>query len=614
MNVMRAKSKLTIPIIICLLAPFTSLGQFAENSSNAGIDHMCRSIGLMGGGVAVFDFNNDGWEDIYLTGGQDPDQLYRNNGDGTFTALPNNGGLFQGALNYTMGITTGDIDNDGFRDLLLTTYLDQPSILLRNNGNETFTYLPNALPQNTDWSLAASFGDVNNDGLLDIYVTNYVEENHFIFGQGQVVGFAHECFDNLLYINNGNLTFTESTTQYVANDIGCALATAFSDFDNDRDLDLFVINDFGAWVEPNTILENQHPIAAFVNAGDNLNANQGMHGMGIAIGDYDRDADLDYYVTDIGSNLLLRNDGNIFTDVTFESGVENDSIGGFNTVGWGAFITDYDNDGWPDLYVANGNISLPPFIMGSDINSDRLYRNEGDLTFSDVTDVNGLGGVTHSRGAAHGDFDNDGLMDFVVCHTAASEGEEQSKLYINQTDNSGNWLKVKLEGTVSNRDAFGSHVIVVSNGFRTIAEVDGGSSHASQNSSILHFGLGQFTSADSVIVHFTSGTTQVYTEVAANQMLSIVETPVITDINEELLRILHQTSETITYSIPKQSGIASWKYMDAAGRIISQGSAPIRDRQLSLPSWHNQIAEPGLYILQIEIDASSFGKKIIVLQ
>jgi hypothetical protein len=106
----------------------------------------------------------------------------------------------------------------------------------------------------------------------------------------------------------------------------------------------------------------------------------------------------------------------------------------------------------------------------------------------------------------------------------------------------------------------------------------------------------------------------VYTEVAANQMLSIVETPVITDINEELLRILHQTSETITYSIPKQSGIASWKYMDAAGRIISQGSAPIRDRQLSLPSWHNQIAEPGLYILQIEIDASSFGKKIIVLQ
>jgi len=583
---------------IPLFLAYSSAGQFVEYANTLGVSHMCRSINHMGGGVAVFDLNNDDWDDIYLVGGQDPDQLYQNNGDGTFTLLPAEGGLFLGSLYYTFGVATGDIDNDGFRDILILTYKDEPNVLLRNNGDGTFSNLPAAFAPDNDWSVAASFGDVNNDGYLDIYIAKYVDQDGLLVESGQVTGYDHECFSNKLYLNNGDLTFTDVTADHQADDAGCGLATTFTDFDGDGDPDIFVINDFGAWISPNTVLRNMYPLPLFEDVGFSLGANQQMYGMGISVGDFDRDSDLDYYVTDIGTNLLLRNDGQYFTDATLSSGVENDSIDGFNTVGWGTTVLDFDNDGWPDLFVGNGHIPLPPFIQGAESNSDRLYSNLGGLQFADVTESQGLGGVTSSRGVARGDFNNDGRLDIVVCHTAPQVGMTSSRIYMNNGAIENHWLKVKLQGTVTNRDAFGSQVIVVVDGLRTVQEVDGGSSFASQNSSVLHFGLGERNYADSVIVNFMSGTQHIFTNVTSGQLLDVVEDPVVTGIRQ--MTCTQDTEGNLVVHPIAPNGELNWQLLDITGRVVVFGDKPANsDGYLRISRGDHGQTVAGMYVLSV---------------
>jgi hypothetical protein len=572
--------------------------QFEEIHDQLGVNHMYKSTSYLGGGVAVFDFDNDGWEDIYLTGGENSDKLLRNLGNWQFQDVSFSSGIASFSPSGSFGVVTGDIDNDGYRDILITTDMGYRSKLLHNQGNGTFVSLPNAFNDGTSWKTAASFGDVNADGLLDFYIGAYVYDIEFIFDQNNVIiGFQHRCSPNYLFINNGDLTFTDASLVYGVADTGCALATAFTDFDGDLDMDLILGNDFGAWVVPSTLFQNQLPLEDLEDVGTQTNMNFEIYGMGIAVGDIDKDADLDYYQTNLGRNILSLNEGGVFMDITTEADVESDSIGLQLNTGWGCFFFDANNDSWPDLFVGNGEIAAAAIIDNADLDSNRLYLNNGDLTFTDITADAGLGSVLRARGAAYADFDKDGKLDFVVQNIHRYQDSTHFEVYRNASSEVGNWIGFRLIGVQSNRDAFGAHVRLVQNGVSTIAEVDGGSSHASQNSSIIHFGLGSATLVDSVIVTFPSGIQRAFSDLSVNQVLEVVEDITIGVSSNDLGDMRFVYEDGIPTIISSASQFATIQLLDVTGRSVLrtrkqlvQGQNPLQDIS-TLPV--------GVYLLEV---------------
>ncbi len=515
----------TVTALLLLLVGFnTGFGQsFSEISAQAGIDMVQIHPMLMGGGVAFFDYDNDGFQDLYITGGSSGDKLYHNNGDATFTDVTIAAGIIGTDSMLTIGVATGDIDNDGYREIFITTWQGYPNILFKNNGNGTFTdiSLTSGVADSSN-SISVTFGDVNKDGFLDIYVANYVD----LINSNPQNGFDYTCFANFLYLNNGNQTFTESGVAYGVADTGCALATAFTNFDDEGDIDVYIANDFGAWVRPNTILQNNFPTANYTDIGISSSMDDSIFGMGIAIGDYDEDGDLDYYVTNLGKNVLRNNQGNnTFLDKTDTSGTANtytDST--FFAVGWGTAFFDYDNDTYLDLIIANGYIPADSFIYNTPSNPNVLFRNNGDATFTDVSDIEGFNDTTFGRGLALGDIDMDGKLDVAVGVVVSdSSSPNHFLLYENLSPDSNNWLSVSLQGVVNNRDGFGSRIRIVSNGRSWIREIDGGSSHVSQNMSSAYFGLGASTIIDSLIVTWLDGNQEVFTIINPNQHINIIE-------------------------------------------------------------------------------------------
>jgi len=574
----------------------------------AGIDQFQRSVLHLGGGVAVFDLDNDGWDDIYLTGGQNRDKLYRNNGDATFSEIGVEAGIGITAAVMTNGVVTADIDNDGFRDILVLTELGEENLFFHNNGNATFTRLVGVFDVvTTQRAISASFGDVNKDGLLDIYVVNYIHTPQVIYGDDfEVTGFAHQCDPDLLFINNGDLTFTESSGQYGLEQNGCGLAATFTDFDDDGDADIFVINDFGEWILPNYLFENQSPDAAFEDVSVSMGVDARMYGMGIAIGDYDRDGDLDYYTTNIGPNYLFRNDGQLFTEVGETSGVENDSLNGLNTTSWGCFFFDFDNDGWQDLFVTNGEIPAATFIANIEYDPDKLFRNNGDGTFVDVTNAVGLGSVQRGRGTAFGDFNNDGLLDIVVNNVANVQEGASALLYMNNTVNTNHWLKVRARGVQSNRDGIGSRIRIVADGIVQILEVDGGSSHASQSTTVAHFGIGNATVVDSVVVTFPSGTVQTMLHQSWGQTITINEDVVTGQLETTPKTELRALGGNRYEVVGSDHGLFDITVVDLMGRTV-----------YSQPQHHGTFQMPeflrGLFVLRFTNGNYCYSIKVVML-
>lgn len=490
---------------------------FSEQSAAIGINHSFNDRSLMGGGAAFFDFDNDGDDDFYITGGANRDDIYQNNGDGTFTKLNSESiGLGITFQYNTMGVTTGDIDRDGDRDIFVTTWeryagVDQPiarSLLFVNNGDGTVTEIgESAGITHEAFGMGAAFLDYNKDGYLDVYVMNHIEEAIFTYdSNGAIDGFAHICFPNYLYRNNGDLTFTEVGQQTGTDTDACTIAAVPSDYDMDGDLDLYLANDFGVFLTPNEMLQNNFPADDFSDVSAASGADVHTFGMGIAAGDYDQDLDFDYYVTNIGRNVLIENNAGNFTDVTTAAGVENTIVEaeGLNTTGWGTAFFDVDNDTWEDLYVANGRIpTLAQFATGQQ-DPDKLYLNNGDKTFTDVTETAGVGDVSYCHGMAYSDFDEDGDLDVIV--VVLDELGGYSKFYVNETDNSNHYVQFKLVGVESNPDAYGSKVWLYANGQTFVKELyGGGASHASQHTSIIHFGLGDITGVDSIRIDWPNG-------------------------------------------------------------------------------------------------------------
>jgi len=519
---------------------------FTDITTQAGISfrHVASPekkyiVESMSGGVALFDYDNDGDLDIYLvnsltvdlvkTKGKTKSQLYRNLGGGKFTEVAEKAGVSD--IGWGMGVAVGDYNNDGFEDLYVTCL--GPDYLFKNNGDGTFTNVTaKAGVSDPRWSTGASFFDYDRDGDLDLFVSNYVDfdvNNLPEFGQGkscQYKSIAVQCgprglkgAGDSLYRNNGNGTFTEvSKAAGVSDPDGYyGLGVITSDFDEDGLIDIFVANDS----TPNFHYRNKgdgtFEEIGFV-AGTGVNENGSEQGsMGVTVGDYDHDGKLDLFVTNFADeyNTLYHNNGkNSFTDLSYAAKVAAVSL---PYVGWGTKFFDYNNDGWVDLFVANGHVypQLPGYRQRR-----LLHRNNRDGTFSEVSADFGavLTEDRVSRGVAFGDIDNDGDIDLII---ADLDGPPQ--LLRNDGGNTDNSILLKTVGVKSNRSGIGARVTVVSGDLTQVDEVRSGDSYISQSDLRLHFGLQKRTKVDSIEVHWPSGVVDKVSSVGVNRIVTIKE-------------------------------------------------------------------------------------------
>lgn len=560
---------------------------FEESAENNGLQFVYKESMKMGGGAASFDYDNDGDEDIYIVGGQNPDGLFENDGTGTFTEvsqLTNISWLTESLM--TTSVISGDIDNDGIREIFVGTIgvagsgLEsiQSNLLLKYNAT-TSTYediTVESLITDESFCMGAHFFDSNLDGYLDLYLINYVETPSVIQEGNDVIGFDHECYSNKLYINNGDGTFTDQTSFYGLDQSACSLAATSSDLDWDGDPDLIVANDFGKWLTPNQLFQNEGKDTPYSDISESSNANAQMYGMGIAVGDYDEDLDLDFYITNIGENYFFENSNNmLFDEISQDKEVQNSHTpNGLNTTGWGTILEDFDNDTYLDLFVSNGYVYSVVDIDDLDQN-DELYLGNSEHTFQRMTPDCGIDFKGPSRGAMRGDWNQDGHLDLITITNELLTPDTQSSFqYYQNQANDNNWVAFNLEGTMSNKDAFGSKVIVYAEERAFLRELRSGDSHASQNSASLHFGLANIQVIDSIKVYWPSGITESFTGLEINSYHDITEN-LSTTINENnhLLRQVNiypnPASNFINIEIENDDeSIFNMKLIDTNGRQL----------------------------------------------
>ncbi len=510
-------------------SPAQSTTRFTDVSGAAGIRASHRAIwdpegrgeGYLGVGQAWGDYDNDGFLDLYVTGNQDLNVLYHNVGDGTFTVSP-----FATQVSLPEATSGGavwaDFDNDGWRDLYVLNA--GANMLFKNNAGEGFTDVTaRAGVGDTGKGESATWGDYDGDGFLDLYVVNW---SCLPECDPENVSLSRDR----LFHNGGDGTFTDVTALLVEEKtLGAGFAATFGDFDNDGDPDLFVANDKMANPIGNVLWRNDGPGCGgwcFTDVSEAAGANAKLHSMGVASGDYDNDGDLDIYVSNMMSPmLLLKNEGlGNFTDVTQETGVGVNPPG--NAVGWGTAFFDFDNDGLLDIYLASSGMSSGPpgFYGGSAPNmedfyypyTDALFHNSGDGTFADVSAVLPKDDKP-TMGLAYADYDNDGDVDFVK-----GNWNEGYQLFQNSGAAGNNWLTVQLVGSGSvNRDAVGARVYVTDAGGQTqMQEVGLGSSLGAGHDPRLHFGLGR-SRIKRVEVVWPGGLKQTFNEVPTNQFWTL---------------------------------------------------------------------------------------------
>ncbi|VXB59283.1 CRTAC1 family protein [Maribacter litoralis] len=504
--------------------------QFTDVTEDSGINHQYEVYeGTFGGGVTVFDFNNDGFEDLYITSGIKDDKLYLNNGDGTFKNVFEGSGLEVTSKYVTQGVVSADVNRDGFRDLFITTITTTDgkniiprakNLLFLNNGDSTFKDVTNeyGLEDLNSFSTGPSFGDIDADGYPDLFVGNYFQEFTGKLGiiKDATIVSANQTAKSYLLKNEGGKSFENVYDDYGLGHKGFGFGGVFTDFDNDQDQDLLVNQDFGYKAVPNFLYQNEYPNEHFEDASKQTEMDLKINAMGAAVGDYNGDGWMDYYITNIKFNMLMENQGNgrSFEDKAKELGTYNLAIS------WGANFADFDHDQDLDLFVSNGDLNPNCTPMGN------FYFDNNDNTYTEKGRELGINDYGIGRGSVIFDMDNDGDMDLLVVNQKPILNypiASTTRLFRNDTT-TGNWLKVALKGVQAEANGIGSRVTVIAKGKRLIREIDGGgSSHLSQNSVIAHFGLGANTKVDSVIVDWTGGNTQVLTNVETNQQLQIKE-------------------------------------------------------------------------------------------
>jgi hypothetical protein len=511
---------LGIPAAACIALAASGLAQgpqlsLTDVTQASGVDWVqIENNTTMGAGAAFLDFDGDGWEDILLVGGDSEPGLYRSTQQGARFVRVQPSPLRGSVAMETMCVTVGDIDNDGDPDVFIGRY--GPNQLFRNDGGGAFTEITTPLIAGGryDWTATAAFGDADGDGHLDLYIGNYISP---------ISSFPnHTPVPNLLLRGAGNGTFANVTSPVVAG-AGTALATAWSDYDGDGDVDILVGNDFGSTVEANQLYRNDGPAPgglAFSNVSAATGFDVSIYCMGIAIGDYDRDGDLDSYFTNMGRNAFLRNDGSSFTDVADATGTDltHDLDAGAPVLAtsWGTGFHDFDSDGWLDLYVSNGFITSDPSLPNGLFVRDVLFRHDGpSLTYTRMSQPlsNAIG-----RGAAFADYDRDGDVDILQVNVMGPP-----VLWRNDSPRRGRFLTATLEGTVSNRDAIGARVTVDTGSFSAVREVRRSDSFESSSSRNLHFGLGVGARGQRVHVRWPSGIEQTRLDVPLDRHMSLRE-------------------------------------------------------------------------------------------
>ncbi len=553
---LRARSVLACTLSAALLASLKPSEQsriaFENRQERSGVTFVLNNgttddkpiIDSTLGGLALLDYDNDGYLDIFFTNGASipslnksnpafSNRLYHNNHDGTFTDVTERAGV--AGEGYSMGAAAADYDNDGWTDLYVTGV--NRNILYHNNRDGTFTDVTEKagvtgiFGGKKLWSVSAAWIDYDNDGLLDLFVTNYLEwspENSRVCGlPGKRLSCPPSLYkgeSNILYHNNGDGTFTDvSAASGIAECIGKGMGVAIADYDGDGWTDIFVANDN----ERNFLFKNRRGqgfdevgVESFVAYTDD---GVPVSSMGVDFRDWSNSGRPGLFVTALGGETfpLFRNeDRKIFTMATYESGI---GFASFKMSGWGAGIYDFDNDGYKDLFSANSHVS-----ENADVNPQQQYRQPNNVfqnlrnaTFQDVSAEAGPAVRLRAahRGAAFGDLDNDGKVDVVI----SAIGSPAELLY-NTSTGGNHWIAIETVGSKSNRDGIGTRIkLTGESGLVQYNEVTTAGSYASSSDKRAHFGLGRDSLVKEIELRWPSGTLQVLRNVKAEQILKVTE-------------------------------------------------------------------------------------------
>ena len=522
--------------------------QFVDVTQEAGI-HWKHTDGrsgqkyfmeTLGSGAAFFDYDADGDADLYFVNGAPlpgygteeipTNRLYQNNGDGTFTDVTEIAGV--GDTDYGHGCAVGDYNNDGQLDLYVTNY--GVNRLYRNNGDGTFTDVAEAAGVTEPrWSTSCAFADYDRDGNLDLYIVNYIV---FDIAENPWCGLKEKGLraycepDNFpaqsdtLFRNNGDGTFTDVTKSAgIYNTTGKGLGVVWGDYNNDGTLDIYIAND-----STENLFYRNNGDGTFEEIGFMVGvalSEDGApeNGMGTAFGDWNNDGWFDLTVTNYAqqTNTLYHNDADgFFTDATATTKTAQVT---YPYLGWATAFIDYDNDGYQDLFVANGHLHDNLAELGQEGTYGQrnlLFRNNRNDTFTESSETLGAGMKLEdvSRGATFADYDSDGDIDIVVTNSNAPP-----RLLRNDGGNRKNWLQIRLIATNGSTDAIGARVAVTTGELTQTREVKSGDGYLSQRDLTLHFGIGDYESVDSIAVRWQSGVEQRIQDVAANQLLTLEE-------------------------------------------------------------------------------------------
>jgi len=597
-------------LILIISIPFITYGQtFTDITTSAGINYKHATNGFPYlGGIACADFNGDGFTDIYLVNAAgSPNQLYINNRDLTFTEKGKTAGVDDN--NNSWGTVAGDIDNDGDIDIFVSNY-NAPNRLYINDGNGKFIdraflagVTKSSNPLDSGYSSSATMADFDNDGYLDIYVMNRNIDS-------KNTSVSDSSFANNLFHNNGDGTFTDMTSYINHSELQTALAVGSCDYDNDGFMDIYVANEFGL----DGFLKNNGN-NTFTDLADSLKI-PGTAGMGVDYTDFDHDGDFDIYITNLGTDVFLVNNGDgTVTNKDTLIGINN------NTMSWGVTIADYDNDGYEDIYVVNGAMFWDSTIYSE---HNVYYKNLGNGTFAETTNLVGLNTAGDSRASAFLDIDNDGYQDIIFLNI----NRGTARLYKNTTTGN-NWITLQLEGVQSNHSAIGARVKVEAGNLIQYKEVRSGSSFASMNCMDLGFGLKDKTIIDKITITWPSGNIQELKNVNINQILKIKEQNTVTGIEDNSSVLpknfsLRQNypnpfnpSTQIQFSIKKHSFV-SLKIYDILGNEIKtlvskELDAGVYNYKFNISNSNKGITS-GVYFYRLRAGNFSDTKKMILLK